>query len=105
MKNVFHTILICVFIALIIFVPLAIAFQDVYGVILKIGGGSIIGGIVITPFAAIGAFNVFRGFGAVFEKDEEKFGNKLTKNWKFSIYLLFHIVGYLAFYYAITQCL
>ena len=105
MKKFFSKILFCAIVSVVILVPLAIAFQDVYDVILKIGGGSIVVGIVLIPFVIIGCINIFRGFGAVLEMDEAKFGKRIKKNWQFAVYLLFYIGGYLALFYVITKCL
>lgn len=105
MKKFFSNIFFYLLIAMVILIPLAVAFRDVFDIILKIGGGSIVIGIILTPLVVIGGINVFRGIGAVLEKDEAKYGHKLKKNWKFSIYLLFHIGGYLALFYAIIRCL
>jgi hypothetical protein len=57
--------------------------------------------LILFPLALIGGINVFRGFCAVLEKDEEKYTFK--KDWKFSIYLLIHLGGYLALFYVITR--
>lgn len=105
MKKFFSNILIYGFIALGLLIPLAIMFMDLLGIILKIGGGSIIVGILLTPFVFIGIINVFRGFGAVLEKDEEMFGHEVKKGWKFALYLLLHIGGYLALFYTLIRCL
>ena len=102
MKKFFSNIASYVLIAVVILVPLAIYFYDVF---LKIGRGSLIAGIVITPFVIIGIINVIRGVGAVLEMDEAKYGHKLKKNWKFGVYLLLHIGGYLALFYALIYCL
>lgn len=105
MKKFFKNILGYVFIALIIFIPLAIAFQNIYDVVLKIGRGSLVAGIVLTPFVIIGVINIFRGIFAVLEMDEAKYGHKVGEGWKFSLYLLIHIGGYLAVFYAIINCI
>lgn len=105
MKKFFSNIALYVLIAVVIFIPVAIAFQELYDVFLTIGRGSLIAGIVITPFVIIGIINVIRGVGAVLEMDEEKYGHKLKKNWKFGVYLLLHIGGYLALFYALIYCL
>lgn len=105
MKKFFSNIASYVLIAVVILVPLAIAFHEVYDVILAIGRGSLIAGIVITPFVIIGVINVIRGVGAVLEMNEAKYGNKLKNNWKFGFYALLHIGGYLALFYALIYCL
>ena len=57
--------------------------------------------IVALPFAIIGAFNVFRGFCAIVEKDEENLG--FNKSWHFVVYLLITIAGYCAVAFACAQ--
>lgn len=104
MKKFFKNIIFYFIIALIIIIPLAILFRDFYAIFIKLGGGSIILGIIIALLALIGGVNVFRGFCAVMEKDEEKYGHKTKKSWQFSIYLIFYIGGYLALFYAIIRC-
>ena len=104
MKKLFSNILIYIVIALIILIPLALAFQDVFPIILKIGGGNIIAGIVLLPFVIIGGINVFRGIGAVLTMDENKFAH-IFKGWKFYLYLIIHLGGYFALFYAIIKCL
>ena len=104
MKKLYSNILFYIAIALIILIPLAIAFQDVFPVILKIGGGSIITGILLFPFVILGCINIFRGIGAVLTMDENKFGHKI-KGWKFYLYLVIHLGGYFALFYAIIKCL
>ena len=105
MKKFSKNILGCVCIAMVVFIPLAIMIQDLYDVILNIGRGSFILGIALTPLIIIGGINLLRGFGAVLEMDEAKYGNRAGKGWKFYLYLLIHIVSYLAVFYAITNCL
>lgn len=58
--------------------------------------------LILIPFAVIGGINVFRGFGAVLEMDEAKFGHK-AKGWKFYLYLLIHYGGYFALFYMIYK--
>lgn len=103
MKKPFSNIFFYLLIALVVLVPLIVASHDVFGLISKIGGGSLIIGIILTPFVIIGGVNVFRGFCAVLEKDDAKYGHILNKNWKFIIYLLLHIGGYLALLYLILR--
>ena len=105
MKKFFKNIFFYFIIALIIIIPLAILFGDFYTIFIKLGEGSIILGIIITSLALIGGVNLFRGLCAVIEKDEEKYGHKINKGWRFSIYLIFYIGGYLALFYAIIRCL
>lgn len=105
MKKSSKNILGYVFIAMVIFVPLSIMIQDLYDVILNIGRGSFILGVALTPLIIIGGVNLLRGFGAVLEIDEAKYGNRVGKGWKFYLYLLIHIGSYLAVFYAITNCL
>jgi hypothetical protein len=105
MKKIFSNIALYVLPAMVILVPLAIAFHEVYDVILAIGSGSLVVGILITPFVIIGVVNVVRGFRAVLEIDEAKYGHKLKNSWKFGVYLVLHIGGYLALFYAIIRCL
>lgn len=59
--------------------------------------------ILLIPFAVVGCINVFRGFCAVLEIDEEKYGKKMKKNWQVSVYFLIHIGGYLALFYVIIK--
>jgi len=101
LKNTFFYIII----AIIILIPLAIAFQDVFPIISIIGNGSILAGIILTPFVVIGIVNVFRGFGAVLQIDEVKYGNKIGKGWNFYAYLLINLGGYFALFYALIKCL
>ena len=98
----FSKVIFLALLAIAILIPLAIAFQDVYGVILNIGKGSFVVGLLLLPFVIIGTINVFRGFGAVIEMDEAKFG-RLFKGWKFYVYLFFYIGGYLALYYVLVH--
>ena len=105
MKQRFLNIALYVLLAVVLLIPVAIAFQEVYDVFIRIGNGSLIAGIVIAPFVIIGAINIFRGVGAVLEMDWAKYGNKLKNNWKFGVYLLLHIGGYLALFYAMIKCL
>ena len=105
MKKFFLNILSYLFIAAVVLVPLAVLFQDCYDIFLKLGGGSVIIGVIVTLLAVIGGCNVVRGFFAVLVMDENKYGRKTKKNWKFVIYLIFYIGGYLALYYAIIRCL
>lgn len=102
-KNILFNILICLVLTAIILVPLVIAFQDVYDVIYEIGGGSVIVGIIVTPFAIIGGINFLRGFGAVLEMDEEKYGHIIKKDWQLRIYFFFHICSYIALFYVIIK--
>lgn len=104
MKKFFSNIIFYVIIAVVILVPLAIAFQDVFDVILKIGGGSILKGIILLPFAVLGFINAFRGFGAVLEMDEAKYGHLIKRNWQLGIYFILYIGGYFAMYYVIIKC-
>lgn len=101
MKKVFYNFLFYGFIALVLLLSLAAVFQDVFDIILKIGGGSIIIGILLTPFVIFGVINIGRGFFAVLEKDGEKFYGE--KNWKVAIYFLVTIAGYAAVFYAIAK--
>lgn len=57
--------------------------------------------LLMIPLAIIGAINVFRGFCAVLEKDDEKYDFK--KDWQVGIYFLLHIGGYLALFYSIIR--
>ena len=60
--------------------------------------------LILIPFALIGAINIFRGFGAVVEKDEAKFGHKIkTNSWKFYLYMLITYGGYFALFYMIIK--
>ncbi len=49
------------------------------------------------PFILFGGFNFIRGSISVIEKDEKHF----KKYWKFVIYIIATIIGYVALYYAI----
>ena len=42
--------------------------------------------LILIPLAFIGGINVFRGFGAVLEMDEEKYGPKIGKGLGFYLY-------------------
>lgn len=63
--------------------------------------GYFIMNVLAIPFIIIGAINIFRGFGAVLEKDEQNFGFK--KYWHFVIYFIITIAGYFAIFLAIAQ--
>ena len=58
--------------------------------------------LMLVPLAIIGGINIFRGIGAVLEKDEEKLGH-IVKGWKFYLYILIHFGGYLALIYIIVK--
>lgn len=53
------------------------------------------------PFILFGFFNFIRGSISVIEKDEEHF----EKYWKFVIYIIATIIGYVALYFAISLSL
>lgn len=103
MKKVFSNILFYGFLALVLIVPLVIAFQEVFDVILKIGRGSIIAGIIITPFAVIGVINLFRGIGELLETDGAKFHFRGLKTWKARIWFFATISGYIAAFYVMME--
>ena len=100
MKNIFFYVAV----ALVALLILALVFQDFYGIFLTIGGGSIIAGMVLTPFVIIGCVNVFRGFGAVLEMDEAKYKRKLEK-WQYNLYVFLYVGGYLALFYVMIRVL
>ena len=101
MKKVFSNILFYGFIALVLILMLAAVFQGVFDIIIKIGGGSFIIGMLLTPFVVVGVINIVRGFLVVMEKDGEKFYGE--KDWKAGIYLLITIAGYAAVFYVVAQ--
>ena len=103
MKSFFSNIIFYVILTIVVLVPLAIAFHDIFDIILKIGSGSIIAGMLLLPFAIIGGINVFRGFGAVLGMDESKYGHLIKKNWQLAIYFILYIGGYLALFYVIIK--
>ena len=59
--------------------------------------------MMLIPLAFVGGINVLRGFGAVLEMDEAKFGHKVTKGWRFNLYIAIYIGGYLALFYMIIK--
>ena len=59
--------------------------------------------LILIPLAIVGGINVFRGFFAVLEMDEAKFGHIVTKGWRFTLYIIIHIGGYLALLYMIFK--
>lgn len=87
----------------IIVIPLAIMFADMFPIFVKLGGGSAVVGMFVAIFATIGGVNVFRGFVAVSEIDEGKYGRKMIKGWGFYVYTFFYVGGYLALFYAIRK--
>jgi hypothetical protein len=88
-----------IFIAIIILIPLSIMLLEIISALRAIGGGSIIKGIIVAPFALVGAINFFRGFCAVIERDAETYD--FDKGWKGSVYLIITILGYAALFYVI----
>ena len=60
--------------------------------------------LILIPLAVIGGINVFRGVGAVMERDEEKFGHLINNNWKTGLYFIIHLGGYFALAYMIAKC-
>ena len=58
--------------------------------------------LILIPLAIIGGINVFRGIGAVMEKDEEQFGHIISEGWRFYLYILIHFGGYFALIYVLV---
>ena len=86
-----------IFIAIIILIPLSLTLLEIIPALRAVGGGSIIKGIIIAPFALVGAVNLFRGACAVMERDAETYD--FNKSWKCSVYFLVTILGYVALFY------
>ena len=83
-------------------IPLALMFVGVW----KLSEGNIglfFLNLVLLPLALVGGINVFRGIGAVIEMDEEKFGHKVKKGWRFYVYILIHFGGYFALLYVLLK--
>lgn len=60
--------------------------------------------LILIPLAFVGGINVFRGFFAVVEMDEEKFGYKIkTDSWKFYVYMAITYGGYFALLYMMLK--
>lgn len=57
--------------------------------------------LIAIPFILIGVINIFRGFAAVLEKDEQNL--EFKKYWHFAIYFIITIAGYFAVFLAIAQ--
>lgn len=57
--------------------------------------------ILVIPFLIIGIVNIFRGFCAVLEKDEQNFAFK--KYWHFVVYFVITAAGYFAIVLALVQ--
>lgn len=62
---------------------------------------SFIFNLLAIPFVLIGVINIFRGFGAVLEKDEETL--EFKKYWQYVIYFIVTIAGYVALFLGIAQ--
>lgn len=59
--------------------------------------------IILIPLAVLGGFNVFRGFGAVIEMDEARFGSKFKKRWQTTTYLVITLLSYFALFYILSK--
>lgn len=103
MKKFFSNIWFYVISAIVILIPLSLALWEIWGVVRAVGGGSIVKGIILTPFAVLGGINVFRGFGAVVEMDGEKFGARTKNDWKFTLYWGITILSYFALFYVVGE--
>lgn len=106
MKKLLFKILCYSPIAIAVLVYLIFWFNSFSDIILKIGNGSMIAGILITPFVVIGAINVLRGIGYVLEVDAGKADHHYNSKigWQFYVYAIYHWGGYIALFY-ILFCL
>lgn len=55
--------------------------------------------ILAIPFAILGFINIARGFFSVMENDQDRF----EKEWKYGVYFVSNILGYLAIGLVIVQ--
>lgn len=93
--------LICVAIALLsIFLGLGSVAEIVANIFKAVGGGSLVQGIIMTPFFIFGVIQIFRGFCAVFNADLKKMEASDFSLWHL-LYIPATIIGYIALIAAI----
>lgn len=70
------------------------------------GGGSVVRGIILTPFFVLGVVQLIRGFGYILDEDSIWFENKFRGRDKgstaFGLYIIATILGYMAVALAIV---
>lgn len=100
MKKHFKNILLWIGVALafLLIVSMCVSgilatFTAIYNILLKIGGGSIVWGIILAPFATIGIICVIRGLWAVMEKDGEKLENKCKHEWQVKACIIIELIS------------
>lgn len=96
MKNILF-ILFMIVIAIVVVVAIVNQIFQVVDVLHtiaeKVGGGSILRGIIATPFAIYGFIRFIKGAFLLIERDGEKY--RISKDWQIGLYGVFNILGYI----------
>ena len=94
---------------LFILIPVLIGLGSVFTIFAKVflfvGGGSLVRGILMTPFFIFGVIQIVRGFAAIFDDDleniEAKVQHKKNGYLLTALYVISLFAGYLAVFFAI----